>query len=81
MIRSNEYSVDESGKGNCLVDACLLTMIDIQVSSLPLRKHLSDYIRLNEITLRDRWRYARISYDQKPGLGIDLDANLLDQVN
>ncbi|CAF1321950.1 unnamed protein product [Didymodactylos carnosus] len=79
MIRSNEYSVDESGKGNCLVDACLLTMIGIQDSPLTLRKHLSDYIKSNEIALRDRWKYARISSDQKLELGIDLDDNLLDQ--
>ncbi|CAF1483695.1 unnamed protein product [Didymodactylos carnosus] len=69
------------GKENCLVDACLLTMIGIQDSSLTLRKHLSDYIKLNEIALLDRWRYARISSDRKLGLGIDLDDNLLDQVN
>ncbi|CAF1351626.1 unnamed protein product [Didymodactylos carnosus] len=71
------YSLKTNGEGNCLLDACLLHMIGIQDSSLTLRHHLLNYIKTNERAIHDRWRYSRVSFDQK--LGIDLEDHIMEK--
>ncbi|CAF1443072.1 unnamed protein product [Didymodactylos carnosus] len=73
------YSLKTVGKGNCLLNACMMGMIGIGDTNFILRNHLSKYIELNESALHDRWKYSKIVNDRKLNLNLELEEHILEE--